>query len=87
MNKTKQQNAFILACVLIATLSNVRGQTPVREAAKGGSDQLENLVARTYRQKRPAFSLLTSRQPANASSFRFGVTNLPAGPNFKGVTA
>src|SRR6185503_10427041 len=81
MNKTKQQIAFILACLLMATLSNVRGQTPVREAAKGGSDQLENLVARTYRQKRPAFSLLTSSQAANASSFRFGVTSLAGGPN------
>ena len=38
MNKTKQQIAFMLACILIATLSNVRGQTPVREAAKGGND-------------------------------------------------
>ena len=81
MNKTKQQIAFILACVLMATLSNVRGQTPVREAAKGSSDQRENLVAQTYRQKRPAFSLLTSSQAANASSFTFGVSPSAAGPN------
>ena len=74
MNKTKQQIAFMLACVLIATLSNVRGQTPVREAAKGGNDHLEKLVAQTYRQKRPAFSLLTSSRAPNASSFMFGVT-------------